>query len=572
MSIVQRRGGRGSGLFEVSDRTAKLLRTIAMATATAGLLSLGLLALFGWMPRNPEGDWLRRIEQPAAAGLLLVLAVGIGVSRRWTAVAAVLIALGGTGAAVLAAIAYPPTVALAVAVGFLVPAVLLWVVWQRRETWGRIAFLAAGTAALLLGAWYAADATYQHFFGPAHPESETEAVDDPLVEWAWAGGVGPREFNIAMKPATDARSVRVTVGTTRQFDDESSTTTVEAGVIDGVARLPVDGLEPSTEYQYRFAVDGVPATEWIGIVRTLAGDASGELVIALSSCARSGSNGEVFDEIRRARPDLYLITGDMHYSNISRNDVDAFDRAYDTVLTSPAQAALYRSAPVAYVWDDHDYSGNDGDSSAASRPAARASYARNVPHYELASETTINQAFSLDGVRLVMLDTRSAREPGSTMLGDEQLRWLKEELMASSPTHDLVVVVSPTPWIGEASSSSDSWAGFADERAEIAQLVADHELDNLMIVSGDAHMVAIDDGTNSDYSSVGGAAIPVLQAAALDRPGNVKGGPYSEGTFPGAGQFGLIRVQRTGDDVQVTLEGHRYDGETFVSWQFDPGT
>jgi hypothetical protein len=172
-------------------------------------------------------------------------------------------------------------------------------------------------------------------------------------------------------------------------------------------------------------------------------------------------------------------------------------------------------------------------------------------------------------VRLLLLDTRSARVPGTTLLGGDQLAWLLDELVRSSATHDLVVVVSPTPWIGAADASSDSWAGFADERRGIADFVADHHLDNIVIAGGDAHMVAIDDGSNSDYSTSGGAAIPVLQAAALDRPGSVKGGPYSEGTFPGAGQFGEIAVGRRGDVVTVELSGQRYDGTTLVSYELE---
>jgi hypothetical protein len=44
------------------------------------------------------------------------------------------------------------------------------------------------------------------------------------------------------------------------------------------------------------------------------------------------------------------------------------------------------------------------------------------------------------------------------------------------------------------------------------------------MISGDAHMVAIDDGTNSDYADGGGGGFPVFHAGALDRSSSVKGG------------------------------------------------
>ncbi len=515
------------------------------------------------------------IEGPAQIGLLVAVIIGLVVARRWPGPGALLIALAGVGLATLAAIAYPPGVAITIALAFLCPAVLLWLVWQRRETLGKIAGLALTTLTLVVGSWVAASAVYDHFFGPAHPTSNTAALDDPLIQWAWVGGTDATGFTAVVRPAVDADTVDMVV----RVADETESTPLDAvtsgEVSDGVARLHATELSPSTDYTYSFVVDGQRATTWAGDVRTFPDGATDDITIAVSSCARTGSSGQVFDAIRDVGADLYVISGDAHYSNIDRNDTDAFGRAYDRVLTAPSQAALYRSTPIAYVWDDHDYSGNDGDANAASRPAARSAYERAVPHYELNSTTTINQAFSIGSVRMVLLDTRSARQPGVTMLGDEQLDWLRNELLTSADQHDLVIIVSPTPWIGAASATSDSWAGFADERAELSQFIADNELDNLMIVGGDAHMLAIDDGTNADYSSTGTAAVPVLQAAALDRPGNVKGGPYSEGAFPDAGQFGVITVRHSGESsdggggVEVEIVGRRYDGTVVVEYQFD---
>lgn len=37
------------------------------------------------------------------------------------------------------------------------------------------------------------------------------------------------------------------------------------------------------------------------------------------------------------------------------------------------------------------------------------------------------------------------------------------------------------------------------------------------------HGIAIDDGSNSDYSTYGGSGFPVIQAAPLDRWGSAKG-------------------------------------------------
>jgi hypothetical protein len=130
-----------------------------------------------------------------------------------------------------------------------------------------------------------------------------------------------------------------------------------------------------------------------------------------------------------------------------------------------------------------------------------------------------------------------------------------------------VVLVSSVPWIG---AYGDSWGAYSAERQEIANFIANHQIDNLVMVAGDAHMVAIDDGTNTDYSKQQAGGFPLLHAGALDRPGSIKGGPYSEGTFPGAGQFGLLDVTDDGETISVRLSGHTWDGHELVSLQFTP--
>jgi hypothetical protein len=185
----------------------------------------------------------------------------------------------------------------------------------------------------------------------------------------------------------------------------------------------------------------------------------------------------------------------------------------------------------------------------------------------VAGDAAINQAFTIGRVRFVMTDSRSEQDE-TTMLGDEQLEWLIDELTTSSRTHAVVVWANSVPWIAAAVPGADGWAGHADERRRIADAIATAGIDNLVMVSGDAHMVAIDDGSNSDYSTDGGAGFPVLHAAALDRPGNVKGGPYSEGAFPGGGQYGLLDIDDRGSEVTVTLTGRTWDGKTLVELRY----
>jgi hypothetical protein len=125
------------------------------------------------------------------------------------------------------------------------------------------------------------------------------------------------------------------------------------------------------------------------------------------------------------------------------------------------------------------------------------------------------------------------------------------------------------PWIAEADPGIDDWGGFAEERSEIAEVIAANGIDNLLILSGDAHMLAIDDGTNSAYAAGQERGPVIFHAAALDRPGAVRGGPYSHGAFPGGGQFGLVEVRDDGGDtIEIVLSGRNYLDEEIVGYTY----
>ena len=328
------------------------------------------------------------------------------------------------------------------------------------------------------------------------------------------------------------------------------------------------GLTAATRHVCTLEVNGKPATYPPAVLRTFPTPGNAvSFAFAFSSCARTGSEHDVFDTIRRRDPAFFLHLGDMHYVNISRDDPRLFRAAWDTVLASSAQGALYRSVPLAYVWDDHDFGPNDADARTPSRAAARRVYREYAPHYPLPAgegNAAICQAFSIGRARFIMTDLRSERSPknarggpGKTMLGAAQKEWFKSELAAASRSHAVVFWASSGPWIG-AEDSGDGWAAYADERREIANFIAQNGIQNLIILCGDAHMLAADDGTNSDYSDARGLRIPVLHGSALDQRGGRKGGPYSHGFHlaePGEGCFGWVSVRDDGGRVRVEFTG-----------------
>jgi alkaline phosphatase D len=342
----------------------------------------------------------------------------------------------------------------------------------------------------------------------------------------------------------------------------------------------LSGLQPDTPYRYTLAVDGVLDSTRTGRVRTVA-DGPQSFRVALSSCAETGSRHPVFDAIRRAEPDLFLHLGDLHYEDITTPRPARYRRAFHRVHASGPQAALFRSTALAYVWDDHDYGPNNSSRRAPAQDVAQAVYREYVPHYPLARGPTVQpiyQAFTVGRVRFLLTDLRSARTPPDapdsvrSMMGARQKRWFKAQLRRARDRYPLVAWVSTVPWIGAAEDGADHWGGYAAERRELATFIDSIGMaERLVVLSGDAHMVALDDGTHSGYGRDGGGGVPVVHAGALDQTGSTKGGPYTHGPHPNPltligrrpGQYVLMDVQDDGGDrLCVTWTGRRYTPHT----------
>jgi hypothetical protein len=551
--------GPAHTLVHLPDLTHGLLGLVSRAVALVAIVTFTVLALTVGIPRNPRGESVAApVEVWGTLGALGLLAVALILSLRHPLLGAIGLAGGGLVLGALSSVAYQPAISVAVAASFGLPAVGLWLSWQRGKTRRAVAVVAVLCALSGTSVYATAAAVHDHFYGPAHPVSDTVALPVDLVEWAWSGGVRPDGFQVVARLEGEHDRAALVVTPV----DAGPPTTSEAIDVppSRIVRLTATGLTPGAEHRWTVEVDGrTDGSRGSGRVRTAPAGAS-DLRIAVASCARTGSSGRVFDAIRAADPDLFVQMGDFHYGDLATNDLGRYRALLERVVTAPAQAALYRDVPVAYVWDDHDYGPNDADSSSPSREAAWTGYREMVPNVAAASGP-INQAFTLGRVRVVMTDTRSAKTPDA-MLGAEQREWLLDELRTASRSHAVVLWVNSVPWIAADEPGRDDWGGYADERDEILAAIREASIANLVMVSGDAHMVALDDGTNS-------GGFPVLHAAALDRPGNVRGGPYSDGAFPGAGQFGLVDVRDDGgDQVEVTLSGRTWDDRVLVSRTF----
>jgi phosphodiesterase/alkaline phosphatase D-like protein len=404
------------------------------------------------------------------------------------------------------------------------------------------------------------------------------------VVWVWSGGVTTNSAVIKARLRPGIFGAAVHFNSRENSGDAGGMipdTYAEADS-NGTVTFQVKGLQPNRQYTYAIEVDGNPGPT--GRLHTFA-DGPMSFRICFASCATTGSNHRIFSTLKNLQPLLFIHMGDFHYEDIAGNNPPLFRQAIDRVLRSPRQGSFYRSTPIAYVYDDHDFGPDDADGTSLSKPAALRVYQQCVPHYPLSGVDgkvqTIQQAFTIGRIRFLMLDVRSERSPiqnpdgpNKTMLGKQQLEWLRTELSEARRHYPLVVLVNGVSWITKSTpGSEDGWESYSYERGVIADMIKEAGLvHRLVMLSGDAHMAAIDDGTNSNYAGdrrTGEKAFPVIHAAPLDRYPKVKGGPYSHGAVAPyrwlrivkAKQFGLLDLTDDGDRLHIRISCRNADGK-----------
>ena len=284
----------------------------------------------------------------------------------------------------------------------------------------------------------------------------------PFVSGVWSGNVTPTSATVCVRLNAAGQRVRLQLSQSESLAPAAFSAAVTTAAASGnTVKLTVQGLVPDTDYFYGIEVGGVLRREPVsrGRFTTLPlGKAS--FKVAFSSCGDfRAADQRAFPAIIAEKPLLFIHMGDLHYSDTNSTVAEDYRMNYDNVLGHAVQGPLFRSMPVVYTWDDHDFAGNDSDSTATSRTTARAAYRERVPHYPIGpTDGTIGQAFTIGRVRFIMTDLRSAAVASSlresstkTKLGAAQKAWFKQELInARDNGFPLIVWVCTHPWIAPA--------------------------------------------------------------------------------------------------------------------------
>ncbi len=418
-------------------------------------------------------------------------------------------------------------------------------------------------------------------------------VSAPVVAWAWSGGLRADGFAVVagLEDAQGTMTLRVATDEAMEsvvFESAAIASGVLAsdGVPLNVGRFDVSGLQPDQIYFYAIATNGVVDRDYIGRVVTCGLPLiAADFRLVFGSCSDPGLSDPdgAFDAVEAAVPLVFVHMGDLHYESIANDDLARAREGIRRHLVLPKVASLYRHAPIAYTYDDHDFGPNDSHQGTASFASFAANsstaYRDLVPHYPLAHPDGtgwtqgVAQAWTMGRVRFVMPDLRVHRSvntsPG-TVLGDgrttggfaswDQKQWLKDQFdQARNDGIKLVVLISSSVLLGPNANAWKSDADWVAELTEVLSYGAAPGMPELLVMCGDAHATAFDDGTNVD--TVFGVSLAHIVASPLRNIGFAGTGPYS--------WRGVDSESNTQSQAFVVVDFHD-DGGDRVIWTATP--
>lgn len=307
--------------------------------------------------------------------------------------------------------------------------------------------------------------------------------------------------------------------------------------------------------------------------------------IAFGSCANEHRPQPVWKAINELKPQLFILMGDNVYADSA--DPAKLKASYDALAAIAEFGKLRENTPILATWDDHDYGRNDAGAEWEGKETSKAAF---MEFFETPQDSPLRERggiydakiFGPEGkrVQVILLDTRWFRGPlrqmtkeqakeaqaksgkkvgrylpdeksDSSMLGDEQWKWLAEELRKPAELRLLITSIQAIPdehgW--------EKWGNLPKERKRLLDCIRDNAT-GVILLSGDRHLSEI---SLLPPETDGGPFYPLYEVTSSGL--NQTGLPEEDNRFRVDGtdiynqpNFGLIEVDWQPEDPSIKLE------------------
>jgi alkaline phosphatase D len=300
--------------------------------------------------------------------------------------------------------------------------------------------------------------------------------------------------------------------------------------------------------------------------------------LAFGSCNKHDLPQPIWLPIINDSPDLFIWLGDNVYGDT--DDMELLKSKYDAQNQQQDYKRLKLNTPVIGIWDDHDYGINDGGKFYAQKKESQqlmldflgepASSPRRKQEGAYASYT---YGVGENSIKILLLDARYHRDTlhvidkvyqlnhEGTLLGEEQWKWLEEELKNSKAS--LNIIASGIQFI-PTEHPHEKWANFPKERQRLLQLIATTKVKNPLLMSGDRHIAEISLLKNNNYPS----GLYEVTSSGLThtwKEYKEEYNPYRQGNLIAALHYGLLEIDWENRVLNIKIKGT--EGQVFLEQQ-----
>lgn len=300
--------------------------------------------------------------------------------------------------------------------------------------------------------------------------------------------------------------------------------------------------------------------------------------IAFGSCVHQDKDQPIWSAVNAENPELFIFLGDNIYGD--SRDIDELGAKYEKLAAKPGFQTLREQTEVIATWDDHDYGENDAGAEYPLKEESRQlmldfwGEPMGTERRTRKSGLYTSYYYGPEGqrVQVILLDLRWNRsrlksvsveeyehdkkpkhmgpyEPTddteAELLGELQWQWLEKELRKPA---DLRLLGSSIQLLPEF-TGWESWANFPHERKRLFDLIRKHEVENLMVISGDTHW--------SELSRVDDAVkYPLWELTSsglTEKWKEISPNKHRQGGATHKNNYGLIEIDWNNDDPEVTL-------------------
>ena len=320
-----------------------------------------------------------------------------------------------------------------------------------------------------------------------------------------------------------------------------------------------------------------------GMVR---GPLADDYVIAFSSCHDQAKDNGIWNRIAEQKPALFLFLGDTIYADTHSMSVKR--AAFRQLNSHQGYVNFKRQSRVLAMWDDHDFGFNDVGSRYREKHQMQKIFLDAFDEPQGSLRRTQEGIYTTEAVnaggktiQLIVVDVRFFRSDWtygekvfpysrtyvddnrdtSTMLGDAQWQWLREQIQRPA---DLRLFVTTTPVLSD-DYKGERWGAFPKERARLYREMAAAASGKWVIITGDRHFAQV-------LKLNGVLPYPLIELTAsgmnvLWPEGAAEPERLREGESLAENNFGVLRINGRKGSLRYAL--HAGDGREWKTGEID---